>query len=601
MADAMGIAPTPTTEGIPDNEREALAMRFQGVINDVRSRRLQMEDEWLKAHDAWIGVQTYTFYESEFKHFIPAFRRTIERTISRTMQQLMPHYEFYQIFPGDETDAQADVAMKSVHRYMDWLLLDFIKIRKVARQLVRTFYLYSRCISKTTVRVIDTPRIAMGKIIGSIQQVWPSTRAVDPFTFYVWPETSTSIEDATLVFEDIIMPYQEYEEAVQLGLANAIDQDELRTPMYPFHVAQRLDRIGMTTPEAVRGADGNAKGSTGKQHFVQLSEMYFKGAGNRWIMGWLVWNVAKVRFTRLQLSRYPKPPYRMAVARELPSQHYTPGLGQDIEALQVLLNDQFNQGEEARAVASGPPVIVDPTKVRRADSFVFGYRRKWYADPTGVKIMEIPDTSMGAMRAAAFTLAYMDGAGPQGLAAGAPPRGTPRGSAAVAQLMAAGGADIVDAAQIIEEECLSPTLQDLYDLTVAFVPDQQIVKIPGAEGYAPMLTTMNDLFGHYSFKWFSANRFQDKQNDAQLALQFFQQLAHVAPDIAGQGFKINWANISRVMFKDILGERRLSDVIQQMTPEEMQQYVQNQQAMLATQGNRAPGPKPAAGGSPTAP
>ena len=115
-----------------------------------------------------------------------------------------------------------------------------------------------------------------------------------------------------------------------------------------------------------------------------------------------------------------------------------------------------------------------------------------------------------------------------------------------------------------------------------------------------MQMTMSDLFGNYAFKWVLANRFQDKQNDAQMAMQFFQQLAHVAPDIANQGYKVNWAQISRVMFKDILGERRLSDVISQMTPEEMQQYVQNQQAMLAAQGNKAPGPKPAAGGSPTA-
>jgi len=598
-ARGLPVADPIQTEGIPDSEREALAQRFQGVINDVRSRRLFMEDEWLKAHDAWIGVQTYTFYESEFKHFIPAFRRTIERTVSRTMQQLMPHYEFYQMFPGDEADAQADIDMKPVHRYMDWLLLDFVKIRKVARQLVRTFYLYSRCITKTTVRVIDIPKITEGKVTGSVQQVWPTTRAVDPFTFYVWPETATDIEDATLVFEDVIMPYQEYAESVRLGLADPINQDELRPPIYPFHIAQRMDRIGMTTPEAVRSGE---PGSVAKQHFVQLSEVYFRGGGNRWLMGWLVWNVQRVRFTRLQFSRYPKPPYRMAVARELPSQHYTPGMGQDIEALQVLLNDQFNQGEESRAVSSGPPVILDPTKVRRADSFIFGYRRKWYGDPTGVKMMEIPDTSVSAFRAAQFTLAYMEGSGPTGLSAGQPPRGTPRGSGAVSQLMAMAGADVVDAAQIIEEECLSPTIQDLYDLTVAFVPDLQIVKIPGAEGYAPMMATMNELFGHYTFKWFTSNRFQDKQNEAQLGLQFYQQLAHVAPDIANQGFKINWAHISRVMFKDILGERRLADVIQPMTPEERQQHsALLQQQAAAASGNKAPGPKAAAGGSPTAP
>jgi hypothetical protein len=547
-----------------------------------------MEAEWLKAHDAWIGVQTYSYYESEFKHFIPAFRRTIERTVSRTMSQLMPHYEFYNIFPGDETDAKADEGMIAVHRYMDWLLLDWVKIRKIVRQCIRTFYLYSRCIIKNSVRVYDIPQLKEGRITGSIKQVWPESRAVDPFTFYVWPETATNIEDSTLCFEDIIMPYQEYEEAVKLKLADPIVETDLKPPTYPVHVSQRLDRVGMTTPDTIPGSrsDGVAR-----QHFVQLSEVYFKGAGNRWIMGWLVWNIPRPGFTRLQLSRYPKPPYRMAVARELPGQHYTPGLGQDIEPLQILLNDQFNQGEETRAVAAGPPIVIDPARVKRADSYVFGYRRKWYGDPEGIKMLDIKDTSLSSVRAAQFTLMYMEGFGPQGLNAGQPVRGTPRGSAAVSQLMAAGGADIVDAAQIIEEGALTPTLQDLYDLTCAWVPDLQVLQIPGAEGYAPLQTTMVELFGGWRLKWMSSNRFQDKQNEAQLAMQYLQGLSRMADQIAAQGYKIDWATMTRVLWKDILGERRLANIIQPMSPEERQQYIAAQQAMAARmQGSQPPGP-----------
>ena len=594
------VAATATREshsaGETKVDREDLARRLQGVVHDVRSRRLQIEDEWLKAHDAWIGVQTYSFYESEFKHFIPAFRRTIEKTVVRTVEQLMPHHEFYQVYPGDDKDEQGDTDMLSVHRYMDWLLNDWIKIRKMSKQLVRTYYLYSRCISKSTVKVYDMPQMKEGRITGSIKQVWPDTRAVDPFTFYLWPETATRLEDATLVFEDVIMPYQDYA-AMQATMPDTIDPikpEDLRPPIYPFHVAQRLDRVGMVTPEGVRGLAGD---SPIKQQFVQLSELYFKGDGGRWIMGWLVWNLPEIRFTRLHLSRYPRPPYRIAVARELPNQHYTPGMGQDIEALQVLLNDQFNQGEEARAVSSGPPVILDPARVKRADSFVFGYRRKWYGDPAGVKMLEIPDTSVNALRAAQFTLQYMEGSGPQGLGAGQPVRGTPRGSAAVSQLVAMAGADIVDAAKTIEEDCLTPTLQDLYDLTCAFVPDLQIVQIPGAEGYKPLVTTMSELFGGWRFKWAGASRFQDKQSDAQQALSYLQTLTHLADQLPAQGYKVDWATLTRVLWKDIFGERRLANIIEKMSPQEQQQWMQQQMAMMQAGkqqgGNRPPGPQAA--------
>lgn len=582
-------------------DREDLARRFAATTDDVRARRLQIEDEWLKAHDAWIGVQTYSFYESEFKHFIPAFRRTIEKQVTRMTMQLMPHHEFYQIYPGDETDAEQDKEMVGIHRFMDWLLTDHIKIRKVAKQLVRTFCLYSRCISKNTVRVYDMPKMSQGRTTGTVQQVWPTTRAVDPFSFYVWPETSTSLEDSIMCFEDIIMPYQEYEEQVALGLADPIDQADLSPPVWPWHLSQRLDRVGLVTPNPMdRSLSGDHGQGPARQAFVQFAEIYFRGAKNRWIMGWLVRNVTGgPKFTRLHFSRYPRPPYRMAMARELPNQHYTPGLGQDIEALQVLLNDQFNQGEEARAVASGPPVILDPGKVKRADSFVFGYRRKWYGDPTGVKLLEIPDTSVSALRAAQFTMAYMEGFGPSGLMQGQPPRGTPRGSAAVAQLVSMAGADLVDAAKTIEEECLTPTIQDLFDLVVSFTPELQIAQIPGAEGYRPKLMTMNEVFGGWRFKWAGASHFQDKQADAQQAMAYFQNLIRMSDLLHQQGWKVDWATLNRILWKDILGERRLANILQQMTPEERQQelLLQRQMQMAAMQSRGgSSGPTPATGG-----
>lgn len=576
-------------------DREEVTRQFVGIIPDIRQRRIIIEQEWLKADDAWLGVQTYSYYESEFKHFIPAFRRTVEKQVVRTVEQLMPHHEFFQIYPGNETDVKADEQMIPTHRYMDWLVNDWIKIRKIVKQCVRTFYLFSRCITKNTVRVYDIPPLTEGRIRGPIQQVWPQSRCVDPFSFYVWPETTSNLEDASLVFEDVIMPYTEYEEAVKLGLADAIPREDLRPPVWPYHVNQRLARQGITEPRPIGTAEEREKQFS--QHFVQFSECYYRGAGNRWVMGWLVWNIATPKFTRLQLARYHRPPYRMAVARELPTRHYTPGMGQDIEALQVLLNDQFNQGEETRAVSSGPPVIIDPARVKRADSFIFGYRRKWYGDPAGVKMLEIPDTSQSALRAAQFTLAYMEGFGPSGLMQGQPPRGTPRGSAAVSQLVAMAGADLVDAAKTIEEECLTPTLQDLYDLTCAFVPDVQIVQIPGAEKYQPLTTTMAELFGGWRFKWAGASRYQDKQADAQQAMAYVQNLMRQADVLHQQGWKIDWGTLNRLFWKDILGERRLAEVIQQMTPEERQAEAQLMAQMQQAQGKQSPGPQPGPRGS----
>ncbi len=228
--------------------------------------------------------------------------------------------------------------------------------------------------------------------------------------------------------------------------------------------------------------------------------------------------------------------------------------------------------------------MLDPARVKRADTFVFGYRRKWYGDPTAVKILDVPDTSPSALRAAMFTLQYMEGFGPSGLMSGQPPRGTPRGSGAVSQLVSMAGADLVEAAKTIEEECLTPSLQDLYDLTVAFVPPEQIIQIPGAEGMAPLITEAKALFGSWYFKWAGASRFQDKQADAQLALGYLQTLSRLAALLPQQGYKVDWATLTRILWKDILGERRLAQVIQPMSPEEIRAYLGMQILMQRSQG-----------------
>ena len=583
-------------------DRKELAVKFKSVIAEIRGRRQAVDEENLKAHAAWIGVQTYSYYESEFKHFIPAFRRTIEKTVTRVMEQLMPHAEFYNIFPGSEMDDTSDAGLVPTHRYMDWLLTDHIKIRRVVKQLVRTYLLYARCIVKNTIRLYDFPKMKMGKVEGSIRQIWPTSRAVDPFAFYIWPETASNIEDSVIAFEDVVIPFQEYQEAVAANPdITPINQDDLQDPVWPESLTQRLDRVGMTEPKAFFAGGETDKKNLAKQHFVQLSELYFKGAQGRWLMGWLVWNIKEGPiFTRLQFNRYPRPPYRLSVARELPSEHYTPGMGQDIESLQVLLNDQFNQGEEARAVSSGPPVILDPARVKRADTYIFGYRRKWYGDPAGVQMLQVPDTSQSSLRALSFTLAYMEGAGPSPLMQGQTPRGMPRGSQAVSQLMSMAGADLVDIATSIEEDVLTPTIQDLYDLTVAFTSEDQILAIPGAEDFKPIVLSMNEVFGGYHFKWAGSKRFQDKQADAQQAMLFMQNLMRMGDTIAQEGWKIDWATATRVLWKDIIGERRLANIITRMTPEEIQQRAQMMQMMMQAQGGgptARPKPGPQAGGA----
>lgn len=581
--------------------KAALAQSVGPIIVQIRNRRqVSIEDQWLRAHHVWHGVQSYTYYNSEFQHFVPAFRRSIERQVTRIVQQLIPSPQFFQVFPGNELDLQAGDRAQSNHRYMEWLLEHRVKVRRYVEQLARTFLLYTRCVSKTSVEIVDVPNIQFGRFVGSLRQIWPTTRAVDPFNFYVWPETINDIEQASIVVEDVMMPWSEYQDAVKLKIADEIDRNLLGDPVWPIHMTMRLDVSGLGTPSEVTG-QSTQEGRKPKQAFVALSEVYMKGSGGSWAHLWLVWNLPdSPKVVRIHKSAYPRPPYRLGIARMLPNEHYTPGPAQDIEGLQILLNDQFNQGEESRAVATGPPVLVDPSLAKRADQYVFGYRRKWIAHKDGINMLEITDTSQSALRAAQFTLSLINDMGGQNpLTQGQPIRGLPRGSQAASTLINLASADIVEMAKVIEESVLTPTLQDLYNLTIAFVPPEQVTNIPGSEDFDPVAVSVADLWGNWHYKWMGATKFQDTQSQAAGMMNLLQNLLRAAPALQSQGWQVDYGTIFRVLWKDTLGERRLANVIRKMTPDEMAQTLQLMQAQAAaTQSGKTAGSPPPGGPGP---
>jgi hypothetical protein len=176
------------------------AQQLGALVRDLRSRRLPIEQSWLDFHKAWRGIRTRSWFKSEvFQNFIPAMRRAIEKNVIKVSQMLLPSPEFFEVFPADELDDRAGDAAESVRAFYLYLFAKKIKIKSLVTQLVRTYELYGRAIVKTGVKIEQ---------IAGVKMVWPSARAVDPFTIYHWPETVPSYEDAVVIAEDNLMPYE---------------------------------------------------------------------------------------------------------------------------------------------------------------------------------------------------------------------------------------------------------------------------------------------------------------------------------------------------------------------------------------------------------
>jgi len=541
----------------PDQQTQAkrdAALQYAPMVKSVQDRRKQIESEWLLNLDAWKGKHRRQGFKGEwFNHYIPAARRAMEKFVTRTRQMLFPSPDYFEIFPADERNPQLGAQAEAWKNFLLWRMTR-IRIRQIVGQLIRSFGLYQRAVAKSYLDLEDVPG-----------EAWPSARVVDPFMFYVWPETASSTPQIQVAFEHTMMPYSAYTRLATQGACDPIRSADLLKPDWPYFYVARLGQTGMTPPTDVQaGAPGMP--DSDPQRMVSMTEVWRRD-GADWTQIWLVWNVAAgPKCTRLQ-SGVPFP-YRMAVGRQLPGEHYTNGMMSDLEPLNVILNDQFNMTLEGQATSVFPPAIINPDLVAKAESLVFRPRAKWLADPAGVKWMDMPNMMAPGQQGVQMTFGLIDTfAANSPLAEGTMTRGMPRAGFAVSSLIQLALSDIRDVAELIEDEVLSPLLQDLARLTLSGVPPQQIAQIPGAEALAGMRLPMNQLLGGYSFRWVGSLQSQDQQVRAQRMMTLLGQLSKIYPAMRQNGWDIDFGTLGKRLWRDGLGERGADTIIISKPPD----------------------------------
>ncbi len=584
-----------------DAGKKAVGDQLNALVTRIRNRRLFQVEVWLKNYAAWRGTYTRSFYRSDvFNHYVPAFRKTVEKFVINTAQMVVPTNEFFEVFPLDTLDEETGKAAESVNQYMLYLMRKRIKIYTLVKELVRTYSLYGRAITKQHVKVEN-------------DKVWPHSRSVDPFMFTVWPETVATLEQAMLVVEDAIMPYEQYNSMAQTAKAEIVGRDALASVSWPHYIVRRLQQSGIASPPSEAVGSSAVSGTVSTQSldtaspgqgydWVYMSEVWVN-EGDYWRYCWVIWNLnAGPKVVKISDKKFARPNYRWTVARKAPGEQYTTSQADDLEPLQILFNDQVNMFMEAQAIGFAPPVAVDPNLVTRTGSLVFRPRAKWLVPPTGVKVLEntADQSQRTALSGMQFTMGLMDQySGSSGLAQGQTQRNLPRAGFAVSSLLSLSLSDVRDVAREIEDEILTPMLQDLYDLTVEYVPSAQVFKIPGTRDFpiGARLTT-KDLEGDFEFNWTGSLQSQEYQQRAQRLTQFLQAFGGIAqfvvPQMSQQGYQMNWIGLMKRIWRDGLGERGADTLIRKMTQEEIQQ-MQQQQAAAQAQGGQG---QQGAGGAP---
>jgi hypothetical protein len=414
-------------------------------------------------------------------------------------------------------------------------------------------------------------------------EVWPTQRAVDPFSFHIFPETISSLDDAELIFEDFLISYERYNSFVSKGIVDDIPRSDITTPEWPYHLVERLAYQGITDPTAnvdiaINKVKGQLENTTAA--FVSITELWLR-RGSKLYQAYIAWNLTHgPRIVGFFESSYTEPMYTMTIHRSLPGELTTNAQMEDIIDLDDIQNDEFNQFIDAVIREQGFVAFGGSEGIRR-DTLKFEGGAKWdFGSERPQEVMQFVQpgtTSTNLLRAWQIAQGRMESMGASGtITEGQPGRNMPRSGDAVNNLINLGMSDIQDIAEGIEQEVLTPGLSHLYK-AANLIPDDQRMRIPSGraiynETIRSNIVGKQDIIGDYEFEWVGSLQFQDEATRAQRLMIFLNMAPQLMPLLNQQGYTLNISELVQTIWRSGIGERSLSKVV--ITLQEMQQQLQ---------------------------
>ena len=552
-------------------QQDELKQQLGGILAEqaiaIRQRRKLVEERWLRSRRVWMGFdleRRFTSSDTSSSDYtLPAARRAAERSIVRGVKLLTPNVKWFEMQPM--SDDVSDEKLSNVDSYMHYILRKKIKTRSNISQLVRSMFICGVCHQKTSIMVRNG-------------LVWPSQRAVDPFAFYTFPETASTSDEAEVIFEDYLFSYERYLTFVAKGIVDAVPRSSLVKPDWPYHLTERMAYQGITDPTANvdiainRVGDQLEKTTAG---FVSITEMWLSRE-DRLYQVYILWNHYQgARCVGFIESQYDEPLYRSVIHRALPGELYTNSMMSDIDELDGMQNDSLNKFMDAVDYEQGF-IGVNDDMVSRMDSIKAKGRSIWHFkdDPRlATNFVSPPNSSTNQLRAWQIQLGLINSmAGTGTIGEGQPGRNMPRSGNAVNNLVNLSMADIQDVAELIEQEVLTPGLGDIYKVSSTFIPDSQLVRIPGAKGRFGNILKASDLAGDYEFEWVGSLQFQDDAARAQRLMIFLNLMPQLAPMLQQQGYAFDIVELIQMIWRYGLGERGLRNIVVKIA--ELQQKVQ---------------------------
>jgi hypothetical protein len=569
-----------------ENVKKWVGENLVNVVDYARYDRQILEEEWREIRRmVLLEHDTNQKYLGRSVAYIPAYAKARGTVISELSRAMFPSEDYLDV------TFRSDDKMESSKKAKDYLQYEFekqMKVRSHIKTFLSQFVDYGFTVAKawyekgTSYKQYKASKNKDGNLL--IEASTPdnaagarfSTRSV--FYWYIWPTTVDSIDEATVVFEDIDVTIYDAKRLAHSGnwtnLDEAIAADG-REPMHDFNVMQQQSEI-MGTPSNPRTSPSPqgdlSRVLTAQECWLDMPIPDSEYADNE-VKGTPVpCKVTIIGGVVVEARRNPfwhqKKPYLVSRMRTFPGSFYPKGAGTMARFLQYLVNDFTNQLNDNGTFALNPIVLANPnTMAGPLPSIEPGAVFQTTDTVNGIKFDRPPVEQLqyGKMLVEMYQGMLYD-------VAGAPPilQGTNAGK----------GARTATSSQILQKNASNPIQDVVEDMeNDVMVPLMQMVWTFGNQyRTSPINDEMNgqlliispdDIMGDVTMKFLASSMAANQQQRAQQAMALLQILPPLVPLLQASGKMADPSSLLQRIYSDGFGFRNFDQFIKAAPPPQM--------------------------------
>ncbi len=481
-----------------DADANTRAVKFlQEVLPSCRSDRAAFDADGKQLYNIWDAKRDIHYYRGRANIYIPSGHKAIERASAKQLGRLFPSgedcFDITTLPEGEDSEeiAQELESNKALMSYnlhqsmkiMSWILpflrqlnilgtspiaVDYVTQEEVQAYTSRKQYRLSRR------QAPEEGNPLVSKAVPHMDEVGPTGRPVDLFTWFVWPPTTQTLTtEGVMVFEDKLVSEATLKKWRKAG-RYAFEDAELRVhagkaPDSSIWAANsRMQERGVATSDP----DNNLYVLT--TPYASWLPQDTKDSEPIPCQFGLINDTLCIE-ARQNQKWHQRPPYTAATLFRYIDEFYGRGLVHFTRSLGYLINDLANQTLDGMSYTLNPIACVDPDF---PDPDLLQYRpgAKWPIDAKKVFFLQIPDKS--AQGFAAIRQLYEFSQDVAGASTGGmhlPTLGLSRGAeTATGQslLIAQGDIDVNAIVMGIEKDCIEPMLSMVDSMEQQFLPIQ---------------------------------------------------------------------------------------------------------------------------------